>query len=103
MSTGYANVVAYLTYQNTWMGINAYANSIPSGTHTLSCIYRNEPISGSSGSWMSCGSPVSGSASYLTTSTTSFCPVPGTRWHAFASLYKGSVWKQDDNKWKVAV
>ncbi|MGO3269979.1 hypothetical protein ACTXM3_18225 [Glutamicibacter arilaitensis] len=102
---GYAYLAAYATYRADTLSVyfTAAASSIPSGYHSLSCIYRQEPTSGGYGAWQSCGAS-SGSGTYLTTSTASFCPIPGTRWHAHAALYKGydDVLKQTDDDWVIA-
>lgn len=104
----YAYLAARVTYNSTTASIffSSDASSIPSGLHTLSCTYRLEPTSGSAGVWHSCGTN-SGPGSSLMTMTVSFCPVPGTRWHVMAGLYKGSgssvTLKQRDDDYEIAV
>ncbi len=98
----YYNVRALITYRGSTMGINGYANSLPYAKYSLSCIYRAEPVSGAAAAWQSCGA-VTGKATSLTTSTVLFCPTPGTRFHARATLYNGSGSQLTyDDEWKIA-
>lgn len=100
----YYNVVALITNSPGKMGINGYANSLPFGSYKVGCIYRVEPVSGTAGSWMSCGAITIVNNTYGSTSTVMFCPVPGTRFHARATLdTMSNGWLADDDAWAVAV
>jgi hypothetical protein len=98
------NVVAHISYNSATntMGVSAYANSLPYATYALSCIYRDEPVSGKAGSWSDCG-VVRGKNTYFTTRGNYWCPVPGTRWHVNATLFDANEKELDhDDAWKVA-
>jgi len=82
------NLNAWLTYKPSSgvLYVSASANSLVRGNYRISCIYRREPVSGAPGAWQDCTAVSGYSTTYLSTSTISFCPVPGTRWHEVATL-----------------
>lgn len=94
-------VASYVAVTQT-MGASAYANSLPYGYYELSCIYRNEPVTGAGGTWLDCG-VVGGNGTSFTTRGNYWCPPIGTRIHVHAALYdsSGTVLNTDD-AWAVA-
>jgi hypothetical protein len=94
----YANVAAQINVGPGVMGISAYANSIPldGKEKELGCIYRQQDFDGPAETWQSCGAAGTTSQTYLTTRSNEFCPVPGTRWEAMATLYADDIKMEED-------
>ena len=84
--------------------ISADASSLVRGNYTISCIYRVEPVSGRSGPWQDCTAISGYNTTYLSTATIVFCPVPGTRWHAIATLSRPTSTNVllTDDAWETA-
>lgn len=101
--TGY--LAARLNYvaSSGFLFISADASSLVRGNYRISCIYRSEPVSGKSGAWQDCTAINGYSTTFLSTATITFCPVPGTRWHAIATLSRPTSTKilLTDDAWET--
>ena len=89
-------VTAYITSRPGVMTISGYAVGVNgAGAHELQCIYRQ------TGAWQSCGYGT-GTTS-ITTSSVTFCPVPGLLFTASVTLYIGGVAKVTDTQGKYSL
>lgn len=98
------NVLANLHYSASTdsVFVNGIANSLKFGNYQLACVYAFEPIRTGATHWHDCGTLTKYGVRSIITSTVVFCPAPGSRWHARATLFNlsGKALLSDD-KWIV--